>query len=88
LIFSKWDFPWYYFPSFLAGECLLFYIAGFIGTIFACFLTITPSKCPFCKKPLMQNGSYFSNHEKPNWKDALLCIIYVILNFIVWIKLV
>ena len=84
-MFPPWSFSWYYGVSILAGELLLFYGVGFVTGFVMMFRGIRPSLCPECRAPLLLNGSYFRDAEKPNLDDIVLSILHVGVNIGLWI---
>ena len=84
-LFRPWSFPWYYGISILAGELLLFYLVGFTTGFLLMFRDIRPVRCPECRTPLLANGSYFKDAEKPNLNDIVLSVLCVGVNIGLWI---
>lgn len=87
LLFPPWSLPWYYVVSILAGEMLLFYVAGFLTGFVLMFRNIRPMLCPKCRKPLSPCGRYVKDDDKPNMDDGVLSIIHVGLNIGLWTAL-
>jgi len=82
--------PWYYFPSLVAGELLLVYLAGFLaGLVTAPFRGAAPSRCPQCRAPVMFAGRHFDpkGSARPHWGDIAIFGVFIALNAGVWIAI-
>ncbi|NLH18271.1 MAG: hypothetical protein GX455_16985 [Phycisphaerae bacterium] len=88
LLGKPWNLPWYYAPSFIAGEMLLAFTSGFLVSwplfLFDSWGTI---RCRSCRAMMMFNGRHFDpkGHPRPHWKDIVLIAAFLAANVALWL---